>query len=443
MPEIPTDPMTVVRLTVDSFKRLRAAHLTPSPIGLVPVLGKNTDGKSSTIESMLSAFGIERPLLPITQGEHSSDVVVELANEAGQVLLVVRQHWSRDSAGKAKARLSVEGADGTPFASPAAVMKELVGFAADPGAFLDMKPEDQVKTVLAVLGLAEQLDALESDAKGLYDQRRDVGRDADRLSKAAAQMVSEVEGLPPPPAGGSIEELTTQLTRAKDHNAAIDAQHQAQAAARSRGEEASARLVRLREEILKLEQEIEAQRGAWSAAKSALDGMGGLIATLPILQALAAHEEASRYAGRREQMLGTVEEANVAVAAHGAVDAKLAAKREEITALLAGVAFPIPGMAYDPDEKQITLAGIPLQQASQGEKLRVAAAVSMAGAPRIRAIFVREGSLLDRQSQALLAEIALANKFQLWLELVDEPDPVTGVRRAGIWIEDGEAREFA
>jgi len=439
MPTLPDEPMTVVRLTVDSFKRLRAAHLSPSPTGLVPVRGPNAQGKSSTIESMLSAFGIERPSLPITEGEHGSDIVVELANEAGEVLLVVRQHWSRDSAGKAKGKLSVEGADGTPFGSPAAVMKELVGFAADPGAFLDMKAPDQVKTILGVLGLSDALDALESDAKGLYDKRRDLGRDSDRLSKAAAALVAEVDGLPAPPTDGSIEELTARLTAAKDHNAAIATHQQTQRSAAQRGTEAKERLVRLQAEVQKLEDEIQAQRDAWESAKSELAGIGEPLDTAPIEQALAAHEEATKHAARREMMQQAVAAAEEASDAHEDVKCLLEEKRLDIAQLLDGVQFPVDGMSYDADAKVIKVGDIPFESASQGERLRIAAAVAMAGAPKIRAIFVREGSLLDHESQAVLADIAAANKFQLWLEIVDEADPETGARAAGIWIEDGEA----
>tara|TARA_R110000851_G_scaffold268071_1_gene420655 strand:+ start:7029 stop:8360 length:1332 start_codon:yes stop_codon:yes gene_type:complete len=441
MPDLPEEPMTVVRLTVDSFKRLRACNLSPSPTGLVPVRGPNAQGKSSTIESMLSAFGIERPSLPITEGEHGSDIVVELANEAGETLLVVKQHWKRDSAGKAKPKLSVEAADGTPYGSPAAVMKQLVGFAADPGAFLDMKAEDQVKTILGVLGLTDALAALEDDASGLYEKRRDLGRDSDRLGKAAGALVAEVDGLPAPPTEGTIEELTARLLAAKDHNAAIDGHRQIQAAAASRGTEAAGRLELLHAEVVKLEADVQAQRDAWEHAKSELAGIGEPLDTAPIEQALAAHEESTRHDARRELMQSTVAEATAAQEEHTAVEAQLATKRGEIADLLGTVTFPVEGMSYDHETKVIMVGEIPFASASQGERLRIAAAVAMAGAPIIKAIFVREGSLLDHASQAILSEIAAANKFQLWLEIVDEPDPTTGERTAGIWIEDGEAEQ--
>jgi len=138
-------------------------------------------------------------------------------------------------------------------------------------------------------------------------------------------------------------------------------------------------------------------------------------------------------------MNNTLAESRDAKAAHMKSDAELEAKRAEIRELLASTQFPVDGMRYDQESRQITILDIPFSNASQGERLRVAAAVAMAGAPRIKAIFVREGSLLDGSSLKVLAEIASANGYQLWIEIVDEPNPETGARAAGIWIEDGEA----
>lgn len=55
----------------------------------------------------------------------------------------------------------------------------------------------------------------------------------------------------------------------------------------------------------------------------------------------------------------------------------------------------------------------------------------MAANPDLRVIQIREGSLLDRESLDVIAELAGANDYQVWLECVDE----TG--NLGVVIEDG------
>ena len=419
--------MTVVRLDVDSYKRLRAAHVTPTPTGLVLVRGKNAAGKSSLIESMLEALGAEKSELPITEGEHTAEVVVDLG------AIVVRKKWTRDSGGKAKPTLTVEAADGSAVKGPAGVLKELRSHFADPVAFLDMLPAEQVKTVLSVLGLAEELDRLEALAAGHYERRRDLGRDVDRLAKALAEIQSEVEGLPVPPTEGTIDELATELQRIKEHNAVIEQGLYTMHFAEERGKEATARLARLQEEVANQETAIANQRGAWASASESIKGKEREDPE-PIVERMRAHEEAAKHAGRRELMESTRGSHAAAVELRDTAEGGLFGARSEIASLLGSATFPVDGMAYDHEAKVITIGGIPFSQASQAERLKAAAAIAMAGSPAIRVMFAREGSLLDEESRVQLATIAEASGFQLWLECVD-----SNAAGAGVWIEEGEA----
>jgi len=449
--------MTVVELRVDSYKRMRAAHVVPSATGLVLVRGKNAAGKSTLIESMLDALGAEKADLPITEGEHAAEVVVNLGE------LVVTKKWTRDSAGKAKAVLTVEAADGVPKKGPAGVLKELRSVFADPVAFLELTAAEQVKKVLEVLGMDVDLAKMEAFETHYYDLRRLVGRDVDRLGKAVAEIASEVEGLPAPPAESSIEALTAELQAAKDHNALSARYRQAMGAAESRGKEAAARLERLELEVVKLEAEVVEQRQAWQQAAEGAKGHEPVDVSL-IVEALTAHEDAAKHAGRRELLESTRSQHEEARAKHEHADAGLEQARRNIAELLGGADFPVDGMAYDHEAKTLTIGGIPFGQASQAERLKAAASIAMAGSPAIKVMFAREGSLLDAESRQQLAYLAEAAGFQLWLEVVDSPldecafegcgNPAElhGARGMmdhefekpafdgeGIWIEDGEA----
>lgn len=458
--------MTVVRLEVDSYKRLRAAHVTPTPTGLILVRGKNAAGKSSLIESMLDVLGVEKADLPITEGVHAGGVKVRLSNGNSEEDLIVEEKITRDSAGKAKRALSITAANGSKKKGPAGVLKSLRGHFADPVAFLDMPDAEQVKTVLKTLGLDEELAILEDAHAGLYDRRRDLGRDVDRLGKALAEISTEVEGLPEPSTTDTIEGLTTDLQTAKDHNATIGTHQAAMRAAEARGKEAAARLERLQVEVAKLEEEIAVQRNAWDLSAGTIRGESP-IDPAPIVEALKAHEEAAKHAGRRELLESTRAQHEEAVGAHGHIEEGLVNVRQSIAELLGSADFPVDVMAYDHEAKTLMIGGIPFSQASQAERLKAAAAIAMAGSPTIRVMFAREGSLLDEESRVQLAEIAEASGFQLWLEVVEsKPDacarPGCGLPLSvhghgetgrddshpfeepafipgGVWIEDGEA----
>lgn len=427
-------PRTIVRLEIDSYKRLRAAAFDPSPTGMIPVRGRNAQGKSSLLDALAEVLGASRSSVPITEGAHGGSVLVELAGDDPSDRLVVRERLSRDSGGKAKRALTIEAADGSKVKGPSGVLKALRGRFADPVAFLDMDAADQVKTVLGVLGLDNELQRLEEVAGGHYDRRRDLGRDADRLQKALGELTAEVGALPDPPSEGSVQELTQQLTLAKDHNAALDAWAAKRSEAERRGKALAARIQELEAELEQAKRAKAEALAEWRQANEIREGSHHQD-TAPIEEALARHEEAAKAAGRRELLEKTRTETETAVAEHKRAEMELGAARQAIAELLGSVDFPLDGMAYDHEAKLITIGGIPFGQASQGERLKAAAAVAMAGDPPIRVLFAKEGSLLDDESRALLSALADARGFQLWLEVVDSnPDG------AGVWIEDGEIR---
>lgn len=427
----PTEPMTVVKLTVDSFKRLSAAHVTPSPTGLIEVRGRNRQGKSSLLESMIAALGGKKgaPELPIQEGQHGASVIVDLGD------IVIKKHWKRDSGGKAIGSLVVEAKDGSNIASPQKVLDSLTGHFADPVAFLEMKPDEQVKTVLGTLGLDEALQELEAKAAGEFARRRDLGRDADLLSKAEQDMTAEISGLPAPAeAAGTLAELTEYLIQSQKWNAAIDTLEQRRATIEAQGKQAAADVEVARQRLSDIEEQRKRLTDDWMAATQALTNAGDKIDIEPTRVAIAGHEAATKWQGRIELLERKRAEAAHARDLHTESEKKLGDIRMDIGKLLSEAEFPIEDMAYDAERKLLTIGGIPFSQASQSEQLRAAAAIAMSGDPLIRVMFVREGSLLDQESEAELAAIAELNGWQLWFEKVD-----SNAGGAGVWIEDGVA----
>lgn len=110
------------------------------------------------------------------------------------------------------------------------------------------------------------------------------------------------------------------------------------------------------------------------------------------------------------------------------LDAEVAAVDEQKAAALAAASLPVQGLAFD--EAGASFDGLPLEQASQAQQLRISVAIGSALNPRLRAMLVRDGSLLDSDSLALLKEEATRADLQVWLEVV-------GRDGEGIVIEDG------
>jgi septal ring factor EnvC (AmiA/AmiB activator) len=117
---------------------------------------------------------------------------------------------------------------------------------------------------------------------------------------------------------------------------------------------------------------------------------------------------------------------------------KLSAEIEAIdgqkAAVLDEASFPVPGLGFG--ERGVTLNGLPLDQASAAEQLRVSMAMGLALNPKLPVVLIRDGSLLDAKSLALVSAMAEAAKAQVWLEVV-------GKGGVGVVIEDGQVEGAA
>ncbi|HRE87503.1 MAG TPA: AAA family ATPase [Myxococcota bacterium] len=102
-------------------------------------------------------------------------------------------------------------------------------------------------------------------------------------------------------------------------------------------------------------------------------------------------------------------------------------KRERI----ASASYPVDGLGFG-DDGVVTFGGVPLSQASQAEQIRVSMAIGLALNPELRVVLIRDASLLDDKSLALVAEMAKRADAQVWLERVSKHDA------GSIVLEDGE-----
>jgi hypothetical protein len=102
-------------------------------------------------------------------------------------------------------------------------------------------------------------------------------------------------------------------------------------------------------------------------------------------------------------------------------------KRKKITE----AAYPIPGLMFD-TAGGVVLNGIPFEQCSSAEQLRVSVAIGLALNPKLKVLLIRDGSLLDDDSLREIQAIAEKADAQIWMERVG----VDG--QTSVVIEDGK-----
>ena len=137
-----SETLKVISLHAENVKRIKAIDITPDQSDpLVQITGKNANGKTSVLDSIVYALGGERtiPSEPIRKGEKSAEIVLDLGE-----LKVTRSFTPN------KSYLTVESATGA-LKSPQQVLSKLYGdLTFDPLEFMRMKSTEQRDRLLAL-----------------------------------------------------------------------------------------------------------------------------------------------------------------------------------------------------------------------------------------------------------------------------------------------------
>jgi hypothetical protein len=280
--------------------------------------------------------------------------------------------------------------------------------------------------------LEVDLAALASHDKRLYDTRRDVNRDAKQLRARLDSM--PVVQLPK--AVPDVAELDKQLAEAIEINSGIERRKLNREAFDRELEQDALQLQRINQQITNLEadrDELAAKIEDKHKKRNEAEPLPVLIDTNGIIDQLAearrlfeavrAAEARAAVAAEFEELSGKSEE----------LTGKLAENEANRKAALAKAEMPVSGLGvdFDDDGAHVMFNGVPFEQASTAEKLRVSTAIAMAANPELRVLRISDGSLLDDKSMSILTEMAGEHDFQLWIELV-RPNETTG-----IILEDG------
>jgi hypothetical protein len=152
----------------------------------------------------------------------------------------------------------------------------------------------------------------------------------------------------------------------------------------------------------------------------------------PIRQRIADAEGTNAKARANAERARVAAELEEARARAGALTALIDALDADKAMQLAEAKFPVEGLAFD--EGGVRLNGVPFSQASAAEQLRVSVAMGLAMNPRLRVLLIRDGSLLDDDSLALVAAMAAESDAQVWMERVGDG------AECSVVIEDGAVR---
>ena len=400
--------MKIIKFTAENIKRLRAVEITPD--GTVQVItGKNAAGKSSVLDAIWLALGggpaSKTTTKPIRDGQDRASVQLDLGD------LIVRRAWVGD-----KTTLTVTAADGAKYSSPQGVLDSLVGrLSFDPLEFTRLSAGNQVAALLDIVDIGVDIGELAANRERAYSERTEIGRQVKSFEGQVAGFGEPVEGVPDVEV--SVTDLLAQWRQADN------AIRTFQAAVRDRDREAG-RVSSLRSQLAAAEQNLAmVQNTLDSLPEGGLDP-DAIQARIDSAEDVNAHVRAN---ADRAKITGYLTEARSKFAG---ITKTIEAIDQAKADALAGATFPVDGLGFD--DNGVTYRGVPFSQASSAEQIRVSLAMAMSLNPKLRVIRILDGSLLDADNMALIAGMAAAGDYQVWIERVSDDSGV------GVVIEDGQ-----
>lgn len=415
--------MRIVNFQAENIKRLSVVEITPTG-SLVEITGRNGQGKTSVLDAIYWALAGTKPIQdkPIRTGADTASVTLDLGD-----YVVCRKFKTRDD-GEFTTSLTVSNKDGAKYSDPQKLLTSLVGdLTFDPLEFSRMKEKDQV---VALRALVTGYDFADADAKNQKDfqDRTEVNRTIRDL-QARFEAIVVPDGTPDQRVdlGALMSELQVRIAfNEKASNLA--AERSALLADIDRINELN---VRRRADIARLQSDLAEAELKIEELRDLIDGIGEPVgvSTDDLRERIAASETINRNVALKAQRKELQDAIKSASELSATLTSRIDGRKADAAKAVRNANLPVAGLELTDDA--VLLNGAPFNQASDAEQLRVSIAVAGAMNPRLRVIRVRDGSLLDEDSMAALAEFAEEHDLQIWVETVQSG------REASIVIEDG------
>ena len=429
--------MKIIKFEAENIKGLRAVEITPDG-SMVQITGRNGQGKSSILDAIKWALEGKSAIdpKPIRDGETEARVSLDLGD------IVVKRKFKIVEDKEYTTSVVVESADGARYQSPQVMLDKLMdAISFDPLEFCNLPAKAQYDQLSAMAGidLADDEAAIAAD----FDARTVANREAKDKRSAADEIKFEIL---PPDERVSVADLMSKLAMGSKSNLEIDelaAQRETQAVKADqwdhRAEDVLAEILDKKQRITRIKGEITLSK---AIVKNATEEAGRLrvllkaTADLPVkFDAAPVHDEISGAEALNSAFDAKERKGALLVAAEAQNEKSLAlsdaidAKRAAIKIRIEKADMPVDGLGLE--NGTVTLDGIPIEQISDAQKLDLSTAIAMKANAKLRVIRIKNGSLLDEDRLAKMAELAETEDYQIWIERVDSSGKV------GIVIEDG------
>lgn len=172
------ESIKINKLEIENVKRIKAVKIEPTKDGLTIIGGKNNQGKTSVIDSIAWALGGDR--YKPSQASREGSVIPPNLHIVMSNGLVVERKGKNSS-------LKVTDPNGNKGGQQ--LLNEFVEqLALDLPKFMESSGKEKAHTLLQIIGVGDQLAALEKEEKELYNRRLTIGQIADQKKKFADEQ---------------------------------------------------------------------------------------------------------------------------------------------------------------------------------------------------------------------------------------------------------------
>lgn len=386
--------MKIVSLEAENIKCLKAIEIKPDGHTVI-IGGENGNGKSSILDSIEYALagGKHIPEKPIREGQEKARIVLDLGG-----LQVVRTFTKNGT------NLVVKSKEGATFSSPQAMLDKIVGnLSFDPSEFFRMDSKKRVETLKKLVGL--DFTELNNKYKTAFERRTEVNR---RGKELKAQYDSFPSHKDVPDKEVSVAELSKQLTNAVAENQKLDE-------AKRSLDHNKLRLTKIEEQIKQLTKEKESVESFINKEESTLAKIKRIDLS-EIQDSINSAEDINNKIRENIKKLSLNVELEKLRDESQMLSETLGSIIVNKNELMEKAKFPIKGLSFD--EETVTFNGIPFDQISQGERIKISVAIGLVLNPKLKILLIRDASLLDQKNLEMIAKMAEKMDAQVWLERV-------------------------
>lgn len=407
------------RLFVENVKRIKVVDVVPKT-DVVEITGQNAQGKSSVLDSIIYVLGgkEEIPVKPIREGEQTAKIVLETEDFTATRTFTDKGTYLKVAANTGK--------------SPQAYLDSKINkISFDPVEFSRKDDKEKEELLRKITGLDTK--ALETEKARLYELRKTVGREVERLKVFKNELGEPRYGLPDEEISSS--ELLTKIDNINNDNIRRNQLLNKVEMYRKDSDMLSRQIKSKEDEIKLLQTQIDNLRKSQFSLHNTIDELqseaGKIIVedTTALRGELMTIEETNKLIRKNQQIATVRNQYDDKAAEYNDYTQEIHDIDASIQELIHSTEFPIEGLSVD--ENGIVFNGQPISQASQAEQIKIGLAIAESLNPELQIVLIKDGSLLDKTSMKIIRDFAKQKDCQIWVERV-EPDS-----EDAIIIEDG------